>query len=387
MRLELNSIETVIGLILLLMAVPDICRKLGRPALANAFYVIFGILLNPLVDSEVEVMLVQAGHVGFLLVLFEVGLEIDLPRLSRFIRPLGFALAWIIVQFPVVFGLSSLAGLNLAEALIATAAITSCSLSMTFTAWKNSSLSGAPRDFVLQVMVALEVLGIVLLSVGEPVLSHGFDWLILAKLGGIAMTIFLISRFATHVSRLSQYIIERATHWRVHFLVLLVLAICALGDRLNLPAAKTAFFLGLFMSRAEFQDAGIAEHIAPISRRFLIPLFFVSLGILVNREMLLSYTAIMGVCGALLVLGVRGVIHRRWLDTGGGEQTYLLLSPNLTIVALAAASFLKVEGGEAAATWTTLVGLFISMFALFLLPRQNGQASIQHPTSNLQRSG
>jgi hypothetical protein len=95
------------------------------------------------------------------------------------------------------------------------------------------------------------------------------------------------------------------------------------------------------------------------------------------------------------------MVHQRWLKTGGQEQTYLLLSPNLTIVALAAASFLKVEGSQGAATWTTLVGLFISMFALFLLPRQkpenqqNGLAtktpapeprSIANPAADTRRS-
>jgi hypothetical protein len=31
----MDNIKTIICLMLLLMAVPDLCRKLGRPALAN----------------------------------------------------------------------------------------------------------------------------------------------------------------------------------------------------------------------------------------------------------------------------------------------------------------------------------------------------------------
>jgi len=71
----MNSIETIICLMLLLMAVPDLCRKLGRPSLANACFVGFGLALGPLLKTDVATMVREAGEVGFLLVLFEVGLE------------------------------------------------------------------------------------------------------------------------------------------------------------------------------------------------------------------------------------------------------------------------------------------------------------------------
>jgi hypothetical protein len=37
-------------------------------------------------------------------------------------------------------------------------------------------------------------------------------------------------------------------------------------------------FFGLFMSRAEHGGKGLEEFVAPVSRRFLIPIFFVTLG-------------------------------------------------------------------------------------------------------------
>jgi hypothetical protein len=45
----INNIETIICLLLLLMAVPDLCRKLGRPALVNVFFVLFGLALGMVV--------------------------------------------------------------------------------------------------------------------------------------------------------------------------------------------------------------------------------------------------------------------------------------------------------------------------------------------------
>jgi Kef-type K+ transport system membrane component KefB len=372
----MNSIETIICLILLLMAVPDLCHKFGRPALANAFFVVFGLLLNPLVQKDVATMITQAGEVGFLLVLFEVGLEIELPKFRELIPSLRFGLIWSLVQYPLILALARAAGLNWSQGVLASAALSSCSLSMAYFGLKQyPGVDESTRGFVVQIMIALEVLAIIVLSVGAVTVAHGFGWLVLVKLAGIAVTVFLISRWASHVVKLFQWIIQRTTQWRVHFLVLLVLVICAIGERLGLSAAKTAFFLGLFMSRAQFQGRSVEEYIAPISQRFLIPIFFVSLGLMIDPDMLVSRLAVVAFGGALLLIGGREVLHRRWLKTGGDLQTFLLLCPNLTMAALAATTLLQ-AGGRDAATWVVLSGLFISVISLLLLPRvQNGETT------------
>ena len=372
----MNNIETIICLMLLLMAVPDLCRKLGHPALANVFFVIFGIILGLFVQKDVGTMVAEAGEVGFLLVLFEVGLEIDLPKFRDLLPSLRFAVLWSLVQYPLVLLLANAAGLTLPEGLLTAAALTSCSMSMTHLAWKHyPGLPDTSRNFVLQIMVALEVLTIVVLSVGTITIKDGFGWEVIFKLAGIAVTIFLISRFAAHLVKLFQHIIAKTKHWRVHFLVLQVLVVCAVGERLGLSAPKTAFFLGLFMSRAEFEGKSVEEYIAPISRRFLIPIFFVSLGLLIDARMLFSHLALLALCGAVLFIGCREVLHRRWLKTGGDGQTYLLLCPNLTMAALAAKA-LFATGGRDAATWVVLSGLFLSVISLLMLPRgQGGEAT------------
>ena len=254
----MNSIETIICLILLLMAVPDLCRKLGRPALANVCFVVFGLALGPLVETDVATMIKQAGEVGFLLVLFEVGLEIDLPKLRELLPSLRFAALWLLVQYPIVLGLAHASGLNLAGRSAGGGGADQ--LLHEHGVFRLETLSRTFGDrrahFVLQIMIALEVLAIVVLSIGGVAVKHGLAGSILLQLAGMAVTIYLISRFASHVVKLFQWIIQKTTQWRVHFLVLLVLIICAVGERLGLSAAKTAFFLGLFMSRAEFEGIG-----------------------------------------------------------------------------------------------------------------------------------
>jgi len=364
-----NNIEVIVCLVLLFMAVPDLCRKLGRPALVFSAFVVFGFLLGPLANPQVRTMLEQAGQVGFLLLLFEVGLEIDLPPLREFIRPLRRAASWALLQYPLAFGLGMLAGLDWLQAFVAAAALTACSVGMAHPAWKNyPGFAPEPKQFLLHVMVALEVMAIIVLAVETTVLKSGWSWIVLMKLAGIVVTIYLIARFAAHLKTLFQTILERTTHWRIHWLVLLVLAVCAIGERLGLDATKTAFFLGLAMSRAKHDGLPLEEYIAPISHRFLIPVFFVALGLQIEWRWLLDWTALLAVGSAGLLLGAREVLHRRWLKSGGDKRAFLLLCPNLTIVALAAKAMLD-HGTDAKLTaWLVMTGLFVTIPSLLLLP-------------------
>lgn len=133
----MSNIEFIICLLLLFMAVPDMCRKLGRPALAFSMFVILGIALGPVANVPVVNLLHQAGQVGFLLLLFEVGLEIDLPPWRQFMRPLRRAAAWAVLQYPVVFALALFVGLDWLQALVAAAALTACSVGMAHPAWEH----------------------------------------------------------------------------------------------------------------------------------------------------------------------------------------------------------------------------------------------------------
>jgi Kef-type K+ transport system membrane component KefB len=373
----MSNIETIICLMLLFVAVPDACRKFGRPALVLPVFVIFGFILNPLVNENVGTMLEQAGEVGFLLLLFEVGLEIELPKFRDFIKPLRFALMWALVQYPLALGLGVLAGMGGMQSLVATAALTACSVGMAYPAWKSMpGINEDTKTFCLHVMVALEVMAIIILAMETTALAHGLSWMVLMRLVGIAVTIYLIGRFSSHLQKLFQAVLDRATHWRVHWLVLIVLLVCAAGARLGLDAPKTAFFLGLALSSAESGGVPLEQHMAPISHRFLIPVFFVSLGLQIKWHFLLSPIFLLAAGAAAVLLCSREILHRRWLKTDGGNRAFLLFCPNLTIVALAAKAMLEHGARPELTAWLLLTGLFMTVTSLFLLPAgPNGTAS------------
>lgn len=379
----MNNIEVIIVLLLLVMAVPDLCRKLRRPALAYSAFVVFGFLLRPLINDEVVTLFRQAGHVGFLLLLFEVGLEIDLPRVREFWPALRTAAIWMWAQLPLTVLLASYVGLGTTESLVAAVALTGCSVGMAYGAWRGLPVfPRARKHLVLHCMVALEMLSIAGMAVGSTALREGFSSWVLLRLFGMVLVIVLMARFASRISGIFQRIIFQATQWRLHWLTLLILAICAVGNRLGLDAAKTAFFLGLAMSRTKHHGMNLEAYMAPVSQRFLIPLFFMSLGLQLDWSRLTWRSTLLALGAAGVLLGVREILQRRWLlKTTGPGLVFLLLSPNLTLAALGSSVLLERGQNADAASWLLLTGLFLTIPALLLLPGTASDAA--SPASEL----
>ncbi|MBC8008671.1 MAG: cation:proton antiporter [Burkholderiales bacterium] len=367
----MHPIEILVFLILLFMGVPDLCRWLRRPALAYPIFVVGGLVFAPFATPELRIALEQIGQLGFLLLLFEVGLEIELPRFAIFRPVLMRSLGWALLQYPVILCLAHFVGLGLAGGVIACAALTGCSVGMGYAAWKSyPNLDDASREKILHTMLALEIAAIVLLSGETALYTRGLHPLVLLTLAGVGVVIYLISRFARRIEKVFELILQNTTHWRMHMIVLAVFVVCALGQRFGLSSTKTAFFLGLFMSRIHHDGRDLEEFIAPISRGFLIPVFFFALGIQIDWSFLFSSVGLIALGTAALLLGWRMVIHRRILPTGGGERGFLLLCPNLTIAALASQILIDGEHANAAApAWIVLTGLFMTVAAVLLLPR------------------
>ena len=371
----MNSVELLIFLLLLFMGVPDFLRRIGRSAISFPVFVLIGVALGPVLNWDMITLLRKAGEVGFLLLLFEVGLEIELPGFPALRRAVRFALPWALLQYPAVFAVAGLAGLNLQESLLAAATLTGVSVGMAYGAWKVfPGFDDLERRRCLNVMIVLETLAILTIGVETTFLKSGLNWELGVKVVVILLVIVLVARAAVHVTKLFQRVLTMTTHWKTHMLVVLVLVIAALGERLGLSAPKTAFFLGLFMSRVEHDGKGIETVIAPVSRQFLIPLFFVSLGTRVEFGFLATWPAVVAVSAGWLLLGVRYMMHRRGMGIGAHEQAFLLLCPNLTMVALGATTLNETGTLPQNASWLLLTGLVMSVTALFLLPAIKSEA-------------
>jgi Kef-type K+ transport system membrane component KefB len=372
----MTSIELLVLLLLAVMAVPEVCSWLGRPALSYPLFVCFGLFVGALLQPDVATMLREVGEIGFVLLLFEVGMEIEIPQWRELGPPLRFLLRWLLPQYPLLLALARFAGLSWLDSFVAAAALGACSLGMAHAAWKHyPGLDGPSRMFVLHVMVLLEVLAVVLLATETAVLGDTPAWMVGLRLAGMGLVVYTCSRIAVHITRLLKVVLERTTRWRLHFVALLVLAVCAVGERFGLSGPKTAFFLGLFSSRVRHDGRTLEQYMAPISRRFLIPLFFTALGTQIPISALFTLSAVMAVCSAGLILLFRHLLHARFARTGGDANAYLLLCPNFTLVALAAKALLAQPDAADLAAWLLMTGLVMTIFAVAALPPVKAEAS------------
>lgn len=365
----MTPVELLIGIILLLLAVPDLCERAGRPALLYTVYLVVGLLIGPSLNGDVRSLLVDVGRFGFILLLFQIGLEIDLPPVKSLLAPAKLALKWSAVQFPLAMAGARLVGLDWAESFLAAAALNGCSVSMTFLSWQHFPAPNQDnKRHLLLWMVTVELVAIVILTAGSALLKYGFGPAFFGQLLLIGAVVALVSRYADRLTSSLARQLSSTVRLKGHYIVLFVFLVSALGARLGLSEAKTAFFLGLFISRATHEGMALEHHLKPISQHLLIPIFFVSLGAFVPFELLLTRIGFYALVAAAVLLVLRDALHRTWVRSGCERRAFLLVCPNLTIVAIAANTMRNAGADPRHVGWLVLTGLAVSVVALLLLP-------------------
>lgn len=367
----MKPLEIVVLIILLLMGVPDLCRLLRRPALVYPVYVVVGMFVGFFCIPSATELIQQVGGFGFVLLLFLIGLEIKLPGRREGLSALKHAARWILIQLPLLAGIGLLLKGRAAESILAAGALTGCSVSMAYAAWQNfPHVDERSKAKALLGMVALEILSIFVIAGSEVAVETGLSWWGLLRVAGTVVAFVLVAYSADHVTRGLAKLLTFTTRWKVHFIVLVVFAVAAVGDRLGLSAPKTAFCLGLFVSGATKQGLAIEEHLEPIGKKFLIPVFFVGLGSMVPLAALFDWTGLWALLTAGFILALRDLLYRRiWsAPLPGPRRTFLLACPNLTLAGVAAQSLLHSGGSPRILAWLLLSSLFLSVASVLLLP-------------------
>ncbi len=376
----MNFTEITILLLLLVMTVPDFCRRIGRPALTYAVYLLCGMLINPFLDLDIRQALRTVGEIGFILLLFEIGLEVDIPRLKTMITPFRRATAWILLQVPVLLFVAMTCGFPLTVSLIAVAGFCGCSVGMAFQGWYHYPLHPrqAKADF-LYWMILLEVIAMIVLSAGGALLGNGLGFGLLLSISGIILTIALIAVFGDTLARRVAYFSRSTLRWRAHFWILFVLAAVSIARRLGLPPPKAAFFLGLAISRTTHEGLALEHHLRPIGQHLLIPVFFLSLGASTQPAAWFSITGWHALLTAAIILLLRRLITRPILQEAGGPYPHWIASPNLTIAAVAAEVLSQANVPHGPIAWLLMSSTLVTLYAILAQPSLPEPNPANHP--------
>jgi Kef-type K+ transport system membrane component KefB len=292
----------------------EIAERLGTPAVLGE--IIGGILIGPSVFGLVElegergVSLGVLAEVGVLLLLFLVGLEMDLIDLRRVgAVATSVAIVGVVVPFATGFGVAAAFGQDSKTAVFLGAALTATSVGITARVFGDLGTLSAPESrIVLGAAVVDDVLGLVILTVvvksvtGESVgVGTVLETLGLAALflvGAGVVGLLVVPRI---VHLVNQYAKSGSTLVVIAFM--LILAFAAVADVTKLAFIIGAFMAGLALGRVERRERIITD-LGAVGQ-ILIPVFFVTVGIAADLGAMFK-PSVLGLASALFVVAVIG---------------------------------------------------------------------------------
>ena len=282
-------------------------------------------LIDPIKHLDVANMVLLLGEIGVILLLFQVGLEMDLGEMAKVGKPALFvAIIGVAVPFAAGFGVAASFGEDAKVALFIGAALTATSVGITARVLGDlRALALRESRIVLGAAVADDVLGLVILTVVVKVVTEGS-----ISAGVVLETIGLAAGFLLLTGLLAIYVIPRvftridqiakSSTTIVSIAFALTLAFSLLANQAKLAFIIGAFMAGLAVGRSP-QHERIAEGLNPLGHIF-IPVFFASIGINADLEAMFQ-PSVLALASVLTVVAIIGkLVAGLGIGRSGGDK-------------------------------------------------------------------
>ena len=283
--IDFGAIFTDLAIILIIAKLAaELFERIKVPAVLGE--IIAGIVIGPsmlgLIDPS-DAMRVLA-EIGVIILLAEVGLEMDLTELRR-VGKASMLVAIIGVVVPMSSGVlaGSILGESLNASLFLGAALAATSVGITARVFGDlKALSSTEARIVLGAAVADDVLGLIILTVVTRIVEQGS-----VDLAGLASTIGLAVGFLAIAGGIGIFIVPKIFAWiGIRALSPATIGVLAAGITFGFSAAASgaqlapiigAFIAGTALSRTPQHDR-IARDFKALGSIF-IPVFFLQIGI------------------------------------------------------------------------------------------------------------
>jgi len=293
-------------------AAAELAERFRQPAVLAE--IAAGVVLGPSVLGLLkgDGVIRSLGELGAVLLLFEVGLHMDLKELGRVGRSaLQVAAIGVItpmlIAYPVLLGL----GLSPRISIFLAAGITATSVGITARVFSDlRALASTEARIVLGAAVADDVAGLVILAI--VVGAESASGVAVASLAGTigfalgflavatVLGVWLVPRIIGRAGRISR------TDGTPMILALVVaLGLAGASSSVKLAPVVGAFVAGLAVGPSSRRDE-IQRRLTPIGH-MLIPLFFLQIGI-VTQARSLAEPRVLWIAAALSVVAVAGKI-------------------------------------------------------------------------------
>jgi Kef-type K+ transport system membrane component KefB/predicted amino acid-binding ACT domain protein len=308
-----NVGEVLLHILIVLVAAKvaaEAAERLNVPAVVGE--ILAGVLIGPSVLGWIgsDDVLRVLGQLGVILLLLEVGLEMDLTELMAVGRAsLLVASTGVVVPMALGFALAVAFGQDANTSLFVGAALTATSVGITARVFGDLKALASPEArTVLGAAVADDVMGLVILTVVVRIVSSGtvsvstVGWVVVVAVAFLVVGGFLGIRLAPPlfgwVDRFS-----RAAGTLVALALAFTLGFAKVAQGAKLAPIVGAFVAGVALSRSA-QSERIRRELTPLGHVF-IPVFFLQIGI-DARLSEFARPAVLGLAAALLAAAVVG---------------------------------------------------------------------------------
>ncbi|HUQ40513.1 MAG TPA: cation:proton antiporter [Acidimicrobiales bacterium] len=306
----------------------EVAERLRLPAVLAE--ILAGVVLGPSVLGAVgsgEVLRFLA-ELGVVLLLLEVGLEMDLGELGAVGRAsVLVAVAGVALPFVGGFVVASALGEAVHPAIFVAGALTATSVGITARVFADlRALSSVEARTVLGAAVADDVLGLVILTVVVRVVSAGN--VSVASVGVLiaGAVAFLVVAGGVGVQFAPRIFATIDRHSRSTGTLLAAALVFTFGLGELAGVAKLAPIIGAFVAGISLAKAKQAERVRrdlnPVGQ-VLIPVFFVQIGLDADLASLMR-PSVVALAGALLVVAVVGKVASAAAAVGSPGDRWLI---------------------------------------------------------------
>lgn len=373
----MTTFETVFIVLAGIILLPSFCQLIHRPTLLFCSYLMLGVALGGFILPSTRFMLEEVGTIGFLLLLFLIGLEIEIPLFTVLKKSIPFCASWMLVQIPLFAVASWFFDLGWGYGVVAGAGVNACSLGIAYGLLKSQErdIESNSQKQILIEMALLEVISLVILVGSDAVYANGWGKEVVIQAVILLLFILSIRIFSGLIHKYLGRLIEGSGKWRLHQFFLILLLVTMIGYRLGLSAPKTAFFLGLFMSAVTHNGLKIEDELKPIAQRILIPVFFIGLGTKISLDNLFPHILPSAILITCLLICIRFWIFRYTTSYSISSKYFLLFCPNITMVAVSADILSHAHATKDQIDLLLVTGLFMTLGAAISLPTPNESKS------------
>ena len=302
--------------IAVIVGIPPIARRAGLPEMIGLL--MFGVVLGPHVlgiFGERRPIAEFFAELGRLLLMFSVGLEIDVAQFRRArARAIGFGIAT--TTAPLLLG--ALYALAFNYKVIPAIVIGLLLASHTLLGLSVATRLGAAQmELVIVVIgatVVSDTLSLIVFALCVSIYTTGFSW------SGFASQILEIIVFVPVIlfglSRAGAYVLNPLRRNEEAFFVVMLGIMAAAGtiaDLINLPGIVGAFLAGVAVNAAAHDHPAKAK-LEFFGKALFIPSFFIATGFLIDpvtfvKSTVSNYSLVAGIVAALLA--------GKWLAAAG----------------------------------------------------------------------